>query len=583
MEDFAYARGLEEFTEADQMAAYAAEHGTGSTKQGRRARLIERQLKALQWLESLVAEPPRAGDAIAAWMHPLLVSKLESAGLLTLGDLVERINGIGKAWARHVRGIGNTKAERIVEWLREHEGSLGCTLGSHVDLGRSSLAPEVLDSVVEVSSQLRPLEKFQPPADLDGSSGLYRCPSEKCLLRADNDYDAIVVWLKAKPGLSPQQVAAKRARKRGASQTDSNSLGLGLLSNTQRAYRKEAERFLLWAILVRRKALSSMSLEDCVAYREFLGDPQPREFWCGHRAHERWSPLWRPFEGPLSAAAQRQAIVILRNLYGFLVSQSYLMGNPWTGVTAPTSSTPQINPGRSFSVAQWAFIKQRIKELPDTSAKHRLDVALTLLYATGLRLSEVVAARADDLRWMEYPPDADDSVPLEGWMLTVLGKGQRLREVPIPTHIVERIGHYFAKRGLSDDVTSSSNRGAYLLGKSYDWEERVPQLAAARPEIQPKEGIAAATLARQLKSFFQECAAIHGENGDSRGAARFESASTHWMRHTHASHAIAQGMPIEIAQQNLGHASLATTTIYVTTERKRRMKAAMVIFSEKKR
>jgi len=43
--------------------------------------------------------------------------------------------------------------------------------------------------------------------------------------------------------------------------------------------------------------------------------------------------------------------------------------------------------------------------------------------------------------------------------------------------------------------------------------------------------------------------------------------------HSHASHAIAGGMPIEIAQQDLGHASLATTTIYVTTEKRRRMKA----------
>nr|WP_246295144.1 site-specific integrase [Schlegelella koreensis] len=45
------------------------------------------------------------------------------------------------------------------------------------------------------------------------------------------------------------------------------------------------------------------------------------------------------------------------------------------------------------------------------------------------------------------------------------------------------------------------------------------------------------------------------------------------MRHSHASHAIASGMPIEVAQQNLGHASLATTAIYVTTEAKRRMRA----------
>lgn len=45
------------------------------------------------------------------------------------------------------------------------------------------------------------------------------------------------------------------------------------------------------------------------------------------------------------------------------------------------------------------------------------------------------------------------------------------------------------------------------------------------------------------------------------------STCTHWMRHSHASHAIVGGMLIEIAQQSLGHASLATTTIYVTTEK----------------
>ncbi|BAL27310.1 site-specific integrase [Azoarcus sp. KH32C] len=582
LEEFAYARGLGEFSEADQLAAYAAEHGTASGKQSRRGKLIERQLKALQWLESLVAEPPRSGDAIASWMHPLLVDKLESAGLYTLSDLIARINGVGKHWARHVRGIGTLKAERIVEWLKEHEATLGCRLGAHLEHHSNSVNAEAFGVLVETASDIRPLEKFRPPPELDGSMGAYRCPPEKCLLKANNDYEAILVWLRAKPGPSPQQMVTMHARKRGASAAvEVDPLSLGFLSNTQRSYRKEAERFLLWAILVQGKALSSMSLEDCIAYREFLADPQPHEVWCGHRSHERWSPLWRPFEGPLSPAAQRQAVVILRNLYNFLVSQSYLMGNPWSGVSVPISPMPQINAGRSFSAKQWAFVEEQLNGLPESSNAHRLRVAARLLYATGLRLSEVVAARTDDLRWVEYPPDSDDGAPLDGWMLTVLGKGQRLREVPVPVHVVEEISRYLAERGLNGDLTSTTNRGTYLLGKSYDWEEKVPQLAAGRGAIDPKDGIAAVTLARQLKRFFQECAIVLENSGDSRGAARFEKASTHWMRHTHASHAIAQGMPIEIAQQNLGHASLATTTIYVTTEKKRRMRASMKIFSEK--
>ena len=77
----------------------------------------------------------------------------------------------------------------------------------------------------------------------------------------------------------------------------------------------------------------------------------------------------------------------------------------------------------------------------------------------------------------------------------------------------------------------------------------------------------------QIKRVFGDSAGVLRGQGDTKGAERFTKASTHWMRHSHASHASASGMPIKIAQQNLGHASLATTTVCVTTERRRRMKA----------
>ena len=73
--------------------------------------------------------------------------------------------------------------------------------------------------------------------------------------------------------------------------------------------------------------------------------------------------------------------------------------------------------------------------------------------------------------------------------------------------------------------------------------------------------------------FFADCAGVLRWQGETKGAERFAKASTHRMRQSHASHAIAGGIPIEIAQQNLGHASLATATVYVTTEKRRRMKA----------
>ncbi|MDF3831536.1 site-specific integrase [Cupriavidus basilensis] len=61
-------------------------------------------------------------------------------------------------------------------------------------------------------------------------------------------------------------------------------------------------------------------------------------------------------------------------------------------------------------------------------------------------------------------------------------------------------------------------------------------------------------------------------------AARLEAASTHWLRHTYTTHALAPGAPLEAVQQNAGHASLDTTTHYVTIEAARRMEATQVVW-----
>lgn len=575
LEQFALSRGLQDFAQTEQLAAYEAEFGRQAQRLRRRARLIERQLDALRWLESLVAQAPQAGDAVAAWLHPDLADRLEAAGLFTLAQLVERINGIGRRWVTGIPGIGPVKGERILAWLREHEPSHGLVIGSHVAVPRQRLQPHELEAVLPPATAIRPLEKLIVPAELDGRHGLYRRPPEQCLLQARNDHEAVWAWLRSKQGPRPVDLARRRP-------SDGAPPGLPQLSHTQRAYRKEAERFLLWAIVQKGKPLSSMNHEDCIEYRNFLADPQPRSRWCGPRSRERWSTLWRPFEGPLSPAAQRQALTVLRNLYGYLVDQNYLMGNPWSGVSVPLSGAPKLNAARSLSPAQWTWVVGQLDQLPDTSAHRRLRVALKLLYATGLRLSEVVAARLDDLQWVEYPPDAEDQSVVSGWLLRVLGKGQRLREVPVPDEVVAELSAYLAARGLVPDPRAPGQGGAGLLGRATDLDERAPNLRHHRhprshdvplPQADPQQGIAASTLYGQIKAFFRDCAQVLAAQGDTRGAERFARASTHWLRHSHASHTIARGLPIEIAQQNLGHASLATTTVYVTTESKRRMKA----------
>ncbi|NML18014.1 phage integrase family protein [Azohydromonas caseinilytica] len=571
LEAFAAQRGLEGFSEQEQLQAYAMAFGPQQRRLKRRARLVEKQLQALHWLEGLVAQPPQAGDAVAAWLNPLLACKLEAADLFTLQQLVERINGLGQGWFTAIRGIGETKAQRIVEWLRAHEASTGLRLGAHVGRRRSQLPAQALQAVVAPATAIRPLEKIVMPAELDGRQGLYRRPQAQCLLSATNDYEALWAWLNAKQALTAEQQRAMAARRRSRGEGAPLSKAL---SHTQRAYRKEAERFLLWALLVRGKPLSSMTQEDCVAYREFLADPQPRSRWCGPRGRERWSPAWRPFEGPLSLRAVAQAITILRNLYAFLVHQNYLVGNPWMGVSVPRHAEPRVNAGRSLSLAQWAFVREQLAQQPDNGSTRRLRAALLLLYATGLRLSEAVAARAGDLQWLEFPPgaeDGDDAESLAGWVLRVVGKGQRLREVPVPIPVAQELLDYLASRGLVPDPAHPDTGQAFLLGLASDAVERAPRLM--RAAFDPAAGIAPNTLYDQLKTYFGHCARVLEAQGDTRGAQRLAAASTHWLRHSHASHSIASGTPIEVAQQNLGHASLATTTVYVTTEQRRRMKA----------
>lgn len=204
LEEFAAAQGMEDFSVDEQLEAYEDAYPSkggagqrGSAKASRRGRVIERQLEALRWLQALVAQDPRPGDSVAAWLNPSLAGRLARAGGPTLFALVERINGIGARWWVHVPGVGELKAQRILEWLQANEEILGMRVGSHVQLPRTQLPATTLAAVVAPATAIRPFEKFLLPAALDGSAGRFRAPPEKCLLMAGNDHEAIGSWLRA--------------------------------------------------------------------------------------------------------------------------------------------------------------------------------------------------------------------------------------------------------------------------------------------------------------------------------------------------------------------------------------------------
>lgn len=121
--------------------------------------------------------------------------------------------------------------------------------------------------------------------------------------------------------------------------------------------------------------------------------------------------------------------------------------------------------------------------------------------------------------------------------------------------------------GLEPDVTHESNRDVAVLT---GFEGGVAT------------ALSASGLAKGIKALLEACAAdMSLEDGK-----QLRKASTHWLRHTHGSHALNGrpgehgGVPIQVVQNNLGHASIGTTSGYLTTERDARL-AAMKGFGEK--
>lgn len=565
LEDFALENGLDDFSIEEQLEAYRERFGDAVQRAARRAKLMERQLRLLADLEKVLAEPVRVDDHCHAWLAAGVADRLEAAGAATIGALIDRINSLGRGWFGALRGVGEKKAQAIERFLRANADTLERKLGEHARIPRRQLTAHERDRVVAPGTGLLPLEKIVVPAALDGSNGRFRRPQVECLMDAQNDYEAVLTWLRSKPGLPPAEIARRRAGRRDVITEPGPLDWLHYLSNTQRAYRKEAERFLLWAIWIRRKPLSSMTTEDCVAYRDFLADVP--DDWCAPRSRERWTPTWKPFEGKLSPDSQAYALTVLQNLYRYLNDKNYLSGNPWGGVRSTEGGKPQLDVGRSLTEDQWAFVVERLILLERTSSNLRLQVALPLLYATGLRLAEIVGATTADLAWRSLAlPRSGER--MDGWWLTVVGKGARVREVPVPDEVVQALGTYLVSRGFPSDPRQIREPVA-LLGHATDQAERAPW--AKQDTASPAAPLTAGVLYRQIKRFFQTCAAAM-EGTDLQGAARLNEASTHWMRHSHASHAIAAGTPVEIMQQNLGHKSLDTTTVYVTSEEAIRMK-----------
>jgi integrase len=248
--------------------------------------------------------------------------------------------------------------------------------------------------------------------------------------------------------------------------------------------------------------------------------------------------------------------VILSALCDWLVGQRYLDSNPFAGLAPEhypkrnSAIEKVLSPALWEKVIDYAEKQSSHPEYSDAAHKYyqRVLFILRFAYRTGLRLDELVKAKTGDLKVIASPEG-------DQYWLDVIGKGQKHREVPIPPSLIDAINRQLYARNLASiDHTSGHH---YLIGK-------------IRGDM--SEGVSASALARTLKSFFVEAAQALGEN-DPAVANRLKKASTHWLRHSHGSHAVARGVPLAIVRDNLGHSDLSTTSIYIHTERDDRYKA----------
>jgi len=475
-----------------------------------RARHAAQVVAALDVLRATPIPVPQPADPVRRWLPPRIVRALAAAGVDSCADLLVRI-AHRRGWWRTIPGLGRHGAHHVAAFV-----------AAHPELARRAAARV---PYAAAAAQLVPRGSLDAlPAALDGSRGRFRAPRDTCGLAATNDYQAIEAWL-----------------------------ALHESPHTARAYRREAERLLLWAIVERRQPLSSLTTDDAIAYRAFLRHPTPAARWTGPPC-PRATPAWRPFAGRLTARSTAYALAVLRALFGWLVSQHYVVLNPFAGVTVRGGAArAPFDTGRALTGREWKAVRALADSLERTGwtalAAQRLRFVLDFGYATGLRAQELVAATLGDIT-----ADARGAL----W-LAVTGKGAKAGRVALPP--------------LARDALRRALKARGLPVRRARWQPATPLVAAletAQHVGRPGgTGISAARLRQVLGEFFREAA----ERVSARNpalAGKLRRASPHWLRHTHATHALDAGVELVVVRDNLRHASVATTSTYLHGEEAKR-------------
>jgi integrase/recombinase XerD len=269
----------------------------------------------------------------------------------------------------------------------------------------------------------------------------------------------------------------------------------GLSSNYQLSTRGALERAMGWLEKRRkRRVWSEVELADLTDY-------------LGTRKHDG-----------LSASSLRLEIIALKIFFRWMQGRGKILEDVAEGVMSPRLEKYLPDTLNELEVE---------KLLESIDGGKRLDLRdramIELLYASGLRISELVNARLDELNE-------------EGRLIRVTGKGNKTRVVPVGSHAMEAVERY-------------------LLNER-------PNLVKAG-----KTGNEIFLSVRGRKMTTQRAWQILKERAKAAGIEM--NVYPHMLRHSFATHLLGHGADLRIIQELLGHADISTTQIYTHVDQKR--------------
>jgi integrase/recombinase XerD len=225
----------------------------------------------------------------------------------------------------------------------------------------------------------------------------------------------------------------------------------------------------------------------------------------------------------LAPASMARRLSAIRQLYRFLYSEGHRGDDPAAVLEGPKRgrSLPKVLTIRQVDdLLEQARAGIQAQALSERLRAARLNCLLEVLYATGLRVTELVslpesAARRDQR------------------MLVVRGKGGRERMVPLNDAAKRAMSDYLALRAEAKSGAPEPDKSKWLF-----------------PSFGESGHLSRQHFARELKAL----AAAAG--------LRAAQVSPHVLRHAFASHLLQNGADLRVVQTLLGHADISTTQIY---------------------